>query len=54
MQWFLAIPFALALCYNKCNQPVAAAVAGQTSVCGLRYHRSRVRPKNSNLIEKGE
>ena len=25
---------------------------GQKSVCGLRYHRSRVLPKNSNLFEK--
>ena len=28
------------------------ATAGQKSVCELRYHRSRVHPKNSNLIEK--
>jgi hypothetical protein len=26
--------------------------AGQKSVCGLQYHSSRVRTKNSNLIEK--
>jgi hypothetical protein len=28
------------------------AAAGQKSVCGLRYRGSRVRTKNSNLIEK--
>jgi hypothetical protein len=50
MQWFLAILFASPLCFNKRNQVVAAA--GQKSVCELRYQRSRVRPKNRNLIEK--
>ena len=49
MQWFLTILFASLLCYNKCSQ--AAVAAGQKSGCELRYHRSRVRPKNSNLIE---
>jgi hypothetical protein len=49
MQWFLTILFLLQLCFNKCNR--AAAAAGQKSVCGLRYHQSRVRPKNSNSIE---
>jgi hypothetical protein len=28
------------------------AAAGQKSVCGLRYRGSRVRTKNSNLIDK--
>jgi hypothetical protein len=49
-QWFLSILFASPLCYNKPNS--AAAAAGQKSVCGLRYHRSRVRPQISNFIEK--
>ena len=49
-QWFLTILFASPLCFNKRDR--AAAVAGQKSVCGLRFHRPRVRPKNSNLIEK--
>jgi hypothetical protein len=50
MQWFLTIVFVSPLCFNKLNQ--VAAAAGQKSVYELRYHRSRVRPKNSNLIEK--
>jgi hypothetical protein len=49
-QWFLTILFALPLCFNKHDR--VAAAAGQKSVCELRHHRSRVRPKNSNLIEK--
>jgi hypothetical protein len=50
MQWFLTILFALPLCYNKHGQ--VAAGAWQKSVCELRSHRSHIRPKNSNLIEK--
>jgi hypothetical protein len=49
MQLFLTVLFALPLCHNKRGQ---AAAAGQKSACGLRSHGSRVRPKNSNLIEK--
>ena len=41
--------FSSLLCFNKCDQ---AAAAGQKSVCELRYHQPRVRPQNSNLIEK--
>ena len=48
--WFLTVLFASPLSYNKRGQ--AAAAAGQKSACGLRSHWSRVRPKNSNLIEK--
>jgi hypothetical protein len=50
MQWFLTVRFASPLSYNKRGR--AAAAAGQKSACGLRYLRSWVRPKNSNLIEK--
>ena len=50
MQWFLTVLFASPLSYNKRGR--AAVAAGQKSACGLRSHRSRVRPKNSNLIEK--
>jgi hypothetical protein len=50
MQRFLTILFASPLCYNKRLR--VAAAAEQKSACGLRSHRSRVRPKNSNLIEK--
>ena len=50
MQLLLAVLFALQICYNECGQ--AAAAAGQKSACGLRSQGSRVRPKNSNLIEK--
>ena len=49
-QWFLTVLFALLLCFNKCDW--AAVAAGEKSVCELRYHRSQVRPKNSNSIEK--
>jgi hypothetical protein len=50
MQWFLTVLFALPLSYNERGR--AAAAVGQKSACGLRSHRSWVRPKNSNLIEK--
>ena len=50
MLGFLAVLFESPLSYNKRGR--AAAAAGQKSACGLRSHRSRVRPKNSNLIEK--
>jgi hypothetical protein len=49
-QWFLTILFVSPLCFNKRDR--AAVAAGKKSICGLRYHRSHVRPKNSNLIEK--
>jgi hypothetical protein len=44
MQWFLTILFASLIC------KWAAVVAGQKYVCELRYRKSRVLPKNSNLI----
>ena len=38
-----------------CNKRERAAeAAGQKSVCELRYHRSRVGPGNSTLIEKND
>jgi hypothetical protein len=46
----LTVFFALPLCVSTREQFTAAA--GQKSVCGLRYRGSRVRTKNSNLIEK--
>ena len=52
MQWFLTILFASLICFNQRKR--AAMVAGQKYVCELRYHKSRVLPKNSNLIKKGE
>jgi hypothetical protein len=42
--------FALSLCVSTREQLMAAAC--EKSVCGLRYRGSRVRTKNSNLIEK--
>jgi hypothetical protein len=42
--------FASPLCVSTRER--AMAVAGQKSVCGLRYHDSRVRTKNSNVIVK--
>ncbi len=50
MLGLLTVLFELPLSYNK--RGPAAAAGGQKSACGLRSHRSRVRPKNSNLIEK--
>ena len=46
------IHFALLLCSNQLKW--AVAVVGQKYVCELRYHRSHVLHKNSNLIKKGE
>ena len=43
---FLTVLF----CFNKLKR--AAVGTGQKSVCGLRYHWSRFRPKKGNLIEK--
>jgi hypothetical protein len=47
------LPFfpSLLLC-NKRER--AAEAAGQELVCELRYHRSRVGPRNSTLIEKND
>ena len=50
MHRFLTVLFASPLCHKRRGQ--AAAALGQKSACGLRSHRSGVRPKNSNLIEK--
>jgi hypothetical protein len=47
-QFFLS---SLLLC-NKRER--AAEAAGQKSVCELRYHRFRVGPGNSTLIEKND
>jgi hypothetical protein len=48
---FLPFFFASPLFFNKLGQSAAAA-ARKKYVCGLRYHGLRVRPKNSNSIEK--
>jgi hypothetical protein len=42
--------FVSPLYFNKRGQ--AAVAAWQKSVCELRYHRSCIHPKNSNLIKK--
>jgi len=47
---YLTILFASPLCFNKRKRAVVAT--GRTLVCGLRYHWSRIRPKNGNWIEK--
>ena len=48
--WFFTVFFASPLCVSSCER--AMVVAGQKSVCGLQYRGSRIRTKNSNLIEK--
>ena len=47
---FLTVLFALPLCCNE--REWVAATAGQKKVCGLHCHRSGVRIKSSNFIEK--
>ena len=47
---FLIVLFVLPLCCNECER--VAATAEQKMVCGLQYHRSRVRIQSSKLIEK--
>jgi hypothetical protein len=47
---FLTVLFALPLCCNERER--VAATAEQKTVCGLQYHRSRIRIKSSELIEK--
>ena len=48
-QCFLTVIFASPLCFYKCKW--ATVATGWTSVCGLRYHRLCICPKNG-LIEK--
>jgi hypothetical protein len=50
LQWFLTIHFASLFFVNKRKR--AEAAGGRNSVCEQRYHGSRVRTENSNLIEK--
>jgi hypothetical protein len=47
---YLTILFASLLCFNKLKR--AAVAMGRTSVCGLRYHWSRIQSRKGNLIEK--